>query len=339
MIELLQTLTNIPSPTGLTHLKRDWIFNYLVELGYSPRTSNRGGVYVDFGTVNDIESVMCVHFDTLGAIICEVDSDKISLLPIGGLRARTVEGARVHVHVKGREPISGTILPKKTSTHRFGDEVNSQIAEWDNLWLRLNNESSFSDLVSVGDIVSINPELRYENGFIESRFIDNNAPLSTVLYALSVARLSGAHIRNGKRIIFSNFEELGLGSASMMPPSATDFISLDIGIVAKGQNSRLDAINVCAYDSAGPYSDELNSKIFNEMKRIQSNFRVDVFRQYMSDSISVLRAGYDVRTALVCIGCESSHAWERTHDKGIEEMTRFVTHYLLDPHQSFTKNG
>ena len=54
----------------------------------------------------------------------------------------------------------------------------------------------------------------------------------------------------------------------------------------------------------------------------------DTFRSYRSDSAAALDAGWDLRVGLICFSLDSSHGWERTHIKSLEELTKLIIAYM-----------
>ncbi len=57
---------------------------------------------------------------------------------------------------------------------------------------------------------------------------------------------------------------------------------------------------------------------------------VDVFPYYGSDGSAALRAGWDVRVALIGQGVHASHGMERTHIKGLLATKDLIRAYIGD---------
>ena len=51
---------------------------------------------------------------------------------------------------------------------------------------------------------------------------------------------------------------------------------------------------------------------------------MDVYPAYGSDAAAALRAGRDVRFALIGAGVYASHGYERSHRKGVENTLRLI---------------
>ena len=63
-------------------------------------------------------------------------------------------------------------------------------------------------------------------------------------------------------------------------------------------------------------------------KRMNIPFKLDIYPYYGSDASSAMRAGAEVKHALLGAGIESSHSYERTHKDSIEATERLVDVYL-----------
>ncbi len=55
-----------------------------------------------------------------------------------------------------------------------------------------------------------------------------------------------------------------------------------------------------------------------------------VFPYYGSDGSAALRAGWDVRVALICQGVHASHGMERTHIKGLLATKELIKAYIRE---------
>ena len=57
------------------------------------------------------------------------------------------------------------------------------------------------------------------------------------------------------------------------------------------------------------------------------DFQVDVFRFYYSDANSAIRAGHEVRDALITFGTDATHGYERTHINSLESIAKLLVAY------------
>ena len=63
-------------------------------------------------------------------------------------------------------------------------------------------------------------------------------------------------------------------------------------------------------------------------KEKEIDYRLDIYPFYGSDASAAMRAGADVKHALLGAGIELSHSYERTHIKSIQATEALVDAYL-----------
>ena len=56
-------------------------------------------------------------------------------------------------------------------------------------------------------------------------------------------------------------------------------------------------------------------------------YQVDVFRYYYSDANSAVKAGHDVRDALITFGTDATHGYERTHLDSLLSIAHLLYEY------------
>ena len=77
--------------------------------------------------------------------------------------------------------------------------------------------------------------------------------------------------------------------------------------------------------------EKLNISIDELWIDIYNNFilyKLDIYPYYGSDASAAMRAGAEVKHALLGAGIESSHSYERTHIDSVEQTHRMVDVYL-----------
>lgn len=84
----------------------------------------------------------------------------------------------------------------------------------------------------------------------------------------------------------------------------------------------------CAKDSSGPYDYNLTTDLINLAKENNIKYAVDIYPMYGSDVSSALRAGNNIRGALIGPGVHASHGMERTHYKALENTMKLLYLYL-----------
>ncbi|CAM4289526.1 Peptidase M42 [Erysipelothrix inopinata] len=96
----------------------------------------------------------------------------------------------------------------------------------------------------------------------------------------------------------------------------------------EGQESDEYSVTICAKDSSGPYDYELRKRLVKLAEDHQIPFKLDIYPFYGSDGSAALRAGHDIRVALIGPGVDSSHSYERTHKEAIDATTKLCIAYL-----------
>ena len=60
----------------------------------------------------------------------------------------------------------------------------------------------------------------------------------------------------------------------------------------------------------------------------QIDYKLDIYPYYGSDASAATRAGHDIIHGLIGPGIDSSHAFERTHQKSLENTAKLLFHYV-----------
>lgn len=339
VMETLQELLDIPSPTGYTDQIVHWVGEELQRLDVPFELTRRGAIRADLaGRLSTPDRAVVSHLDTLGAMVQRIKPNgRLALAPIGTWSARFAEGGRVTV-MTDSGCRRGTVLPLKASGHTFGDEVDLQPATWDQVELRLDDPvEAVRDVealgVNVGDHIAFDPGTEFiaDTGFINARHLDDKAGVAAVLGAVQALRQLGAELPVDCHLIFTISEEVGSGSSHTLHGDVAEMVTVDSAPQAHWKNSREDAVTIAMMDSAGPFDWHLTHKLIELCGECEIPHRRDVFQHYRSDSASAVDAGNDIRTALVCFGVDASHGWERTNAKSLEALSQLVGLYMLSP--------
>lgn len=86
-----------------------------------------------------------------------------------------------------------------------------------------------------------------------------------------------------------------------------------MGAPGENQNSSEYSVCICAKDSTGPYDLDFRKKLINICKTSNIPYKIDIYPSYGSDASAALKAGSDIKAALIGPGVYASHAYERTH--------------------------
>ena len=330
MLELLA----IPSPVGFTDAAVHYTCGKLDELGVPYEITRTGAIKATVkGETDRPACAVVAHLDTLGANVRALkDNGRLRLLPIGTWSSRFAEGARCTIFTDDRR-LRGTILPLMASGHAFNTEVDTQPVSWDHVELRVDEiTESVADLeslgVHVGDFVAIDPQPEITpSGFIASRHLDDKAGVAALLAAVKAITESGLSLPVHLHPMFTVTEEVGFGASAILDEKISEMVGIDIAIPASGQNSRERGVTIAIADSSGPFDYHLTRKLLSLCTDHEIEHRRDVYPFYFSDSAAALRAGYDIRHALIGFGADSSHGWERTHLSSLTAIAELVTLY------------
>ena len=330
MLELLA----IPSPVGLTDEVVHYTCGKLDEIDIPYVITRRGAIRATIkGETDRPACAVVAHLDTIGAIVRTLKvNGRCALLPLGSWSSRFAEGARVTIFTD-RGVQRGTILPLLASGHAYNQRVDDQPTNWEQVELRVDIDAhSASDLaafgVQVGDFVAVDPQPEMlDNGYVSSRHLDDKAGVAALLAACKAIVESGTVLPVYFHPMFTVTEEVGFGASAILDERISEMIGVDIAIPAQGQNSRERGVTIGISDSSGPFDYHLTRKLLELCVEHGIEHQRDVFPYYFSDSAAALRAGYDIRHALVGFGADASHGYERTHLSSLTSIAELLTLY------------
>ncbi len=335
----LRRLLEVPSPTGLTDDVVHLVASELRGMGIEVELTRRGAIRANLqGSRHSPDRAIISHLDTLGAMVKRLkDNGCLELVPIGTWSARFAEGARVTIFSDEGRRHRGSILPLKASGHVFNKEVDSQPVGWTHVECRVDAEvedaAGLARLgFNVGDYVAVDPGTEFlDNGFINSRYLDDKAGVATVLAAAKAVTESDVRLPLDCHLLFTISEEVGVGASSVLHGDVSEMVSVDNGTVAPGQNTSRYGVTVTMQDSSGPFDWHLTRSLLDLCRSHGIDHSRDVFRYYRSDGAAALEAGNDIRTALVCFAVDGSHGYERTHLRSLAAVAELLGLYMQSP--------
>ncbi|GAB6150597.1 MULTISPECIES: M42 family metallopeptidase [Clostridium] len=335
LMNYMQNLLSEPSPTGYTEDVLNYVKEQLNLLKAPYIVTNKGAVIVSLkGENQDYERTFSAHIDTLGAMVKEIKSNgTLGITLIGGYMCNSIEGENCTVLTLDDKKYSGTIQTIKPSVHISGDDARNLTRSEENMELILD-EKVFSkeDVlnlgINVGDFIALDPRTTItENGFIKSRHLDDKASAAILLYTIEYIITNNIELPYTTNFFFSNYEEVGHGASACVPDKTKEFISVDMGAPGLNQNSSEYSVCICAKDSSGPYDYSLRKTLVNLCKEKNIDFKIDIYPHYGSDASAALRAGHDIKTALIGPGVFASHAYERTHVDSVISTLSLILSY------------
>ncbi len=333
MLHMLRT----PSPTGRTDQVVQYIGERLLELGLELSVTRRGLLNATLqGGRPGPDRAVVVHADTIGAMVTRLkDNGRLEITPLGTHSARFAEGAHATVFTDNNElSYTGTILPLKSSGHQYGEEVDTQGIGWPLVEVRIDEPvEDVAGLTAlglhVGDFVAFdaNPILA-SSGFVKSRHLDDKAGIAAAMGAFKALVESGIRLPVSAHLLVTIAEEVGHGATHGLDTNVAEMVAVDNAVVAPGQQSREDHVNIAMLDSTGPFDYHFSRRLLALCEAHQIPYTRDTFRHYRSDAASAVEAGLEMRTALVGFGLDSSHGHERTHLRGIQAVAELLAVYL-----------
>jgi len=335
LTDVLRRLLDTPSVTGDTGEAVKVTAEMLETLGYEPRYTNKGAVYVTVAGEDDEKQLLVnAHLDTLGAMVKQIlPNGRLAVTNVGGWTFVTYEGENLTVHTRGGVCYTGTLLYEKCSVHCYPDLARNEPRTEDNMEVRLDEDVCSAEEVQalgigVGDFISFDPRPVFTpNGYIKSRYLDDKACVAVMLAVLKELAQSGRRPKHTTHFYFANYEELGHG-VSFIPGKTAEILSLDIGTAAPGHTSDEHAVTICAKDSRTTYDFDFRRRLTDLAEANGIDYRVDVHRQYGSDASMAVLRGADANFALIGPGVDATHHYERTHIDALIQTAALLEAYI-----------
>ena len=334
IIEQLQHLINIDSPTGFTREVTDYLMQEYRALGYEPQRTVKGGVLVELGGSGNAVLTMA-HVDTLGAMVAEIKSNgRLRLTPLGGLNANNVETENCRVYTFDGKVYEGTIQLEDASIHVNGEYQKTE-RTFDKIEVLLDEEADDKDAVKAlgienGAYVAVEPRLRItKSGYIKSRFLDDK--LSTAILLGFAKYVKDENLTLNRKVYqhITVFEEVGHGACGTIPQDVTELLSVDMGCVGEGLECTERQVSICVKDGHGPYNYDVVKTLIEKAKAQEISYAADVYPHYGSDADAALDAGADATHGLIGPGVYASHGYERSHIDGVENTLKLLLAYLV----------
>ena len=335
MLEQLQAIMAIDSPSGYTKDIQDYMNAELTRLGYKPENPIKGGIRAHLGGEGEPIMLMA-HVDTLGAMVDCVKSDgRLMVSRIGGLQACNTETMNVKVKTRFDGEYEGTIQIANASAHVNPDLATAKRDFMSNMEVVLDEDVRSADDVAklgirAGDIVAVEPRLTITSkGYIKSRFLDDKASAAVLLALAKMIADENIVLKRSIWISFTVYEEVGHGACHGIPDGIVEMMSVDMGCVGETMTCTEKQVSICAKDGGGPYNYEVTTALLKAAIDNKIDYAIDVYHAYSSDVDAALHAGYDVKHSLIGPGVYASHGYERTHIDGLTATFDLLVAYLL----------
>lgn len=335
-IDYIVTLTQTPSPTGFTTGIMNYIKNEVEAMGYEAIKTPKGGILVSLKGKNDRQHrIVTAHLDTLGAMVRAIKPDgRIKMDLVGGFGYPSIEGENCLIHcAKNGKTFTGTILMHQTSVHVYRDASTAERNQT-NMEIRLDEKVRTAEEtralgIEVGDFISFDPRtIITDTGFIKSRHLDDKVSAAILMHLLKTYQQEGVVLPYTTHFYFSNNEEIGYGANSSLPEQVVEYLAVDMGAMGDDQQTDEYTVSICVKDGSGPYHYELRQHLVALADQHDIPYKLDIYPYYGSDASAAMRAGADVKHALLGAGIESSHSYERTHIDSVVATEKMVDVYL-----------
>lgn len=321
LMRYMEELMAIDSTTGFFTEKDNYLMNVAKRLGIDAVRLNKGGVRYDFGGEGN-PVCLSAHADEIGLMVRWINPNgTIVVEKVGGLHPFYAVDWNCNVYARNGKVYTGTVRRKNPSVHVMSDAERTELLNYDtNVVLVLDEDvRSREDVeklgITCGDCVA--PETRYTvtpSGYVKSRYLDDQACVAALLSLAEDLAKGVVHPSRKISMLFAEYEEIGHGGSCGIPEDTRDFIALDIGVVGTDHYSDEHKISIGVKDASFPYHTVLTNELVELCKQNGIPYALDMFvPHYGSDANCALRAGYDVRHALIGPGVLETHGYERTH--------------------------
>ena len=329
---LLEQIINIDSPTGYCNKVINYLETVVKELGFNYTKNQKGNLIVDVEGKSNYTIGLSAHVDTLGLMVRSINSDgTLKFTTLGGPLLNTYNAEYCKVYTREGKVYTGTILSTSPAVHVFPDSRSKDLKE-DTMCVRLDevvySRGDTQKLgIQTGDIIAIDPKFEItEKGYIKTRFLDDKASAFLLLELLRYLKEQNITPENNLKLIFSTYEEVGFGASNI--PNINEMLAVDMGCIGLDLNCTEEQVSICAKDSGGPYDYDMITNLINTAKEKNISYAVDIYPFYSSDATASLRAGNDIKAALIGTGVAASHGMERTHKHGLENTFNLILGYL-----------
>ncbi|URJ52571.1 M42 family metallopeptidase [Paenibacillus polymyxa] len=334
MMNFLNQLLNTPSPSGYTHHVMELIRKEAESLGVQIEWNAKGGAILTLkGQETDHTVALSAHVDTLGAMVRSITAQgTLRLTSVGGFMMNSIENEYCFIHTRSGQTYTGTILSSHPSVHVYDDARSFERKE-SHMEVRIDElvESKEDVLqlgIAVGDFISFDARpVVTPSGFIKSRHLDDKASVAALFGLLESAVHGNWKPRHTVKLLISNYEEVGHGAA-YIPEGISEMIAVDMGCMGEDLSCKETDVSICAKDSSGPYDYTMTTRLIELAKELNIPYAVDIYPHYGSDASAALRAGNNIRAALIGPGVHASHAMERTHKQAVVNTARLLAAYV-----------
>ena len=333
-LDLLERILRTDSPSGFTNQVISLIEKEAEKLEIPSSRTHKGNLILDIKGHHATKTIgLSAHVDTLGAMVRSITgSGTLKFTLIGGPIVPTLDSEYCKIVTREGKTYTGTFLSIAPAMHVHKDSSTLPRTP-ETMEIRLDEVvKSKADVLNLGiqagDIICIEPKTTIINDFVKSRFLDDKASVACIFGVLEFMHQNNLKPFYDLKVVISTYEEVGHGS-SHIPSEIVELLAVDMGCIGEDLSCTEYDVSICAKDSSGPYDYDFTSKLMHLAKTNALKYAVDIYPQYGSDVSAALRAGNNIKGALIGPGVHASHGMERTHYEALENTMKLVYHYLL----------
>jgi putative aminopeptidase FrvX len=333
-MDFLMEILLTDSPSGFTKNVMALIEKQATDFGYSFEYNQKGNGIITVEGLDHSRTIgLSAHVDTLGAMVRSISNNgNIKFTLVGGPIVPTLDSEYCKIYTRDGRVFSGTFLSTATAMHVHKD--SSTLARTpETMEVRLDEVvKTKEDVVHLGiqtgDFICIDPKTTVINDFVKSRFLDDKASVACIFGVLEYMVQNSIKPHYDTKIVISTYEEVGHGS-SHIPAEIEEMLAVDMGCIGDDLSCTEYDVSICAKDSSGPYDYDMTGKLLKLAKANGLNHAIDIYPFYGSDVSAALRAGNNIKGALIGPGVHASHGMERTHYNALDSTMKLIYHYLI----------
>ena len=333
ILELANEILLIPSPSGYSKEIIPRIKQEAEKYNLQTEQTKKGNLIITYPGQTDYTLGLCVHVDTLGAMVRSISGNgDIKFTAIGGPLWATLDGEYCTIKTRENKTYTGTFLSTSPAVHVYKD-AKSKDRDPEHMYVRIDEvvrtKQDVLDLgIEVGNFIFFDPKTTItDSGFVKSRFLDDKINVASIFGMIKYLKENKLTPKQSIKFIISTYEEVGHGASYI--PELDEMIAVDMGCIGDDLSCTEFDVSICAKDSTGPYDYDITNQLVAIAKSNNLNHAVDIYPFYGSDVSSSLRGGNDIKGGLCGPGVHASHGMERTHIDGIEATIKLLLHYVL----------
>ncbi len=332
ILDLAKEILEIPSPSGYSKEIIPRIKEEASKYNLAFEETKKGNLIITFEGSSDYTVGLSVHVDTLGAMVRSIDSKgRIKFTPIGGPIIPTLDGEYCTIKTRDNKTYTGTFLSTSPASHVYKDASSKQRTP-EHMYVRIDevvySKEDVTNLgIEVGNFIFIDTKTKVTpSGYIKSRFLDDKINVASIFGLIKHLKDNNITPKYTLKFIISTYEEVGHGASYI--PVLDEMIAVDMGCIGDDLTATEQDVSICPKDSSGPYDYDLTNNLIKIAKDNKIKHAIDIYPYYGSDASAALRAGNDIKAALLGPGVQASHGMERTHIDGVLNTIELLLNYV-----------